>query len=435
MAKKKGPPYTDDPGCKYIVISEPWPGNKRGKDRGQVYYNHFCAWIYFMLGKSAHVDVLYTMNTRDEIIVRLPQDVDLTPILGAHPWRRFLSRGDQRDKDRVSYVFEYNYRGRGEPGNHNWLEVFPTERGDPPASLKFPVIFPYPHVSWATPKGKNCSDLALPLPPTRQTTPIADTSLFAPYQHPTQLTAGTVDSANVTPTVEGVRQEQTPSGKLGKIDPYDEDANARRSLKLAQRDGKPLVKQEAGGLHIKPDPGSSAAHIKREAELHGPSKAFRRAVERLQQGHRSEEDPGNAPPGREAVAKVEESAQPSPSAQFVEAFNRYRHSDPESIQGSQIKQDAFDNSPPAPSEAFKAAFSRLQGVQSAQVAPVPVQVKPEQGLTSFPGTSVYGKGRVKPEPVEGAAHPPGGTAQAPFQSGPKRVKEEDPMERADRPTY
>ena len=49
--------------------------------------------------------------------MQLPQEADLASILGAHPWRRFLARGNARDKDRVSYVFEYDYRNRGEPGN------------------------------------------------------------------------------------------------------------------------------------------------------------------------------------------------------------------------------------------------------------------------------------------------------------------------------
>ena len=57
----------------------------------------------------------------------------------------------------------------------NWLAHYPTERGDPPAHIRFPVKFPYPHVSWASPKGKSCADLALPLPPVRQPTPIIDT--------------------------------------------------------------------------------------------------------------------------------------------------------------------------------------------------------------------------------------------------------------------
>ncbi|KAI9001278.1 hypothetical protein BD414DRAFT_474174 [Trametes punicea] len=221
MPKKKGPPYTDDPGCKYIVIEDPWPGNASGKARTQVYYNHLCTWVRFMLGKAAEPEVVYSVNTRDEVIVQLPKQVDITPILGAHPWRRILSHGDARDKDRVSYVFEYDYRNRGEPGNHNWVENFPTVSGDPPPHLRFPVIFPYPHVSWASPKGKNCADLALPLPRTRQPTPVPDTSLFEPYQHPSQLTSGTVENAQHRVRSEA-QPDRQPPGKLGKLDPYEE---------------------------------------------------------------------------------------------------------------------------------------------------------------------------------------------------------------------
>lgn len=63
MAKKKGPPYTDDPGCKYITIEDPWPGHASGKDRTGVYYNWLGAWVYFMLGKKAGPEVIFSVNT------------------------------------------------------------------------------------------------------------------------------------------------------------------------------------------------------------------------------------------------------------------------------------------------------------------------------------------------------------------------------------
>ena len=60
---KRAPPYDDDPGCKYIVIEDPWPGDKVGKQRNQLYYNHLCAWVRFMLNKEDEPDCVFTMNT------------------------------------------------------------------------------------------------------------------------------------------------------------------------------------------------------------------------------------------------------------------------------------------------------------------------------------------------------------------------------------
>lgn len=60
---KRGPPYDDDPGCKYIVIEDPWPGNAIGKARDERYFNLLCAWVRFMLGKAHEVECVYVVNT------------------------------------------------------------------------------------------------------------------------------------------------------------------------------------------------------------------------------------------------------------------------------------------------------------------------------------------------------------------------------------
>ena len=57
----------------------------------------------------------------------------------------------------------------------NWLETYPTVSGDPPPNIRFPVVFPYPHVSWAAIKSRKCADIALALPSERQATPEVDT--------------------------------------------------------------------------------------------------------------------------------------------------------------------------------------------------------------------------------------------------------------------
>ncbi len=52
--------------------------------------------------------------------MQLPQDVDIVPILGAHPWRNILTAGNPRDANRVSYVFAYDYRNKGEPSKRTY---------------------------------------------------------------------------------------------------------------------------------------------------------------------------------------------------------------------------------------------------------------------------------------------------------------------------
>lgn len=126
---------------------------------------------------------------RDEVIVQLSEDFDITPILGAHVWQEVLTFGDPKYLKRTSFVFEYNYRIRGHPGSRTsdphtcndsdsfdriaidgWEEEWPTG-GDPNDPRKFPVKFPYPRPHWATTRGKNCADLALSLPQSRVRTP------------------------------------------------------------------------------------------------------------------------------------------------------------------------------------------------------------------------------------------------------------------------
>ena len=48
--------------------------------------------------------------------MQLPPDAHIVPIVGAHPWPRFLGeRARADDADKVSYVFAYDYRTKGDP--------------------------------------------------------------------------------------------------------------------------------------------------------------------------------------------------------------------------------------------------------------------------------------------------------------------------------
>lgn len=67
MPKKKGPPYLDDPECKYIVIENPWPHGKSGGARDDTYYQEVGAWLRYALNKPVYPETIYSRNTVRQI--------------------------------------------------------------------------------------------------------------------------------------------------------------------------------------------------------------------------------------------------------------------------------------------------------------------------------------------------------------------------------
>lgn len=59
-----------------------------------------------------------TSAQQNEVIIQLPENTKLDLVLGEHRWPEFLNNleGHNRSKT-ASYIFEYNYRSSGEPGN------------------------------------------------------------------------------------------------------------------------------------------------------------------------------------------------------------------------------------------------------------------------------------------------------------------------------
>ncbi|KAH8106270.1 hypothetical protein BXZ70DRAFT_428196 [Cristinia sonorae] len=167
--------YLDDPGCVYIVVEEPWPATKFGGDRRKTpgYFNWMSSWVYYMLDKKAHPSVIFTVDTRSEVIMELPEGTNITPILGAHHWNRFLAPPGPGAAvpNKISYVFEYDYKNNGRPEEHNWYENDTIEGGEPPIRFRIPFKYPYPPPSWASLSGRSCRSLAKPLPPSRVRTP------------------------------------------------------------------------------------------------------------------------------------------------------------------------------------------------------------------------------------------------------------------------
>lgn len=306
MAKKKGPPYTDDPGCKYIVIDDPWPGTKQGRDRKDNFFNLVGMWVYFMLNRKDIPESIFSVNTRAEVIVKLPEHVDITPILGAHVWRQCFTDGAPQDIERVSYVFEYNYRTKGDPGSHQWSEHYPIVD---PIPRGFPVRQPYAPMHWATHQGRNCADLALPLPKTRQRTPTPPPNEFTPYHAPAHLDAARAaqfveegegqtpdvqcawaDDREVKPELEAA----APVLFVDKRDPYEEEDAALQFVKQEPCDSSAssIVKQEITEVRVKEEVHDVPVKMEEQrapatpAQAQ-PSAAFLAAFQRLEQRTRA----------------------------------------------------------------------------------------------------------------------------------------------------
>ncbi|KAJ3481176.1 hypothetical protein NLI96_g7837 [Meripilus lineatus] len=121
--KRKVKQYPEHPDYKFIVVGNPWPATKHGRDRDFKFYCTVTAWLEFMLGQKDLVQSIYSINTRDDIIVAVPKDTDILPILGAHDWNRFMQNKSRRG---MSYIFEFNYTAKGDPATLVGSLLFPS---------------------------------------------------------------------------------------------------------------------------------------------------------------------------------------------------------------------------------------------------------------------------------------------------------------------
>ncbi|KAH9943131.1 uncharacterized protein BXZ73DRAFT_97185 [Epithele typhae] len=409
-----GPPYNDDPGCKYVVIENPWPGGKKGDQRDQWYWNLLCTWMRFMLQKTVPVFTVWSRKTRDEVIVELPEEVDLVPIVGAHPWTRILGdRAKTSDQDKVSYVFAYDYRMKGEPGTRT-----PSRR---PTSTSRRVPVPARQLGVAA--RAQVRGHRAPSPPMRQPTPVPDTSLWQPYAHPTQLTPGTVGSAEAQAAAQ-IRAREAQGAATA----------APKAATLV--DQKPEVKPS-----VKPDP-SDQPHVKAEqvkSEVRpepGPSEEFRATFEERQRMMRQ---PTQHISGPDVKPKPEE----GPSEDLTAAFLAIRGHQPETsgsngttASTTQVKADPRAASPA--SEEFSAAFYMARavntegsrtGAESSPSAPTQ-EIKPDPGQRASPVRSLTvtdPRKRAAPDdpPPTATKRMKEGDLQRDADSNRQRVKEEE----------
>lgn len=305
MAKSKtGPPYTDR-NAEYVVVTTPWGMNRVPRSRVPEDFNRLAAWVQLILQDKdidAKVECIFSMGTRDEVIVQLPKGTDIQPLLGEHKLAIISKRWDGNpNDDRASYFFEYNFRNNGDPSNHNWAEECPH------VTPKFvpPVKSPYPEPGWAE-APRSIRSLVLPIPPRPLPTPEAEpapipvpttipvpvsqetthlphvpppaapaniTSAFRPYEPPTQHPAHGmfINEANQPRNFSAEREsnqptpaedERVPAQKyMRKLDPYQEEEDALAFLQTcprdSQSDSKPVklehVKTEPSGMGSEPD--------------------------------------------------------------------------------------------------------------------------------------------------------------------------------------
>ncbi|GJE84906.1 hypothetical protein PsYK624_009820 [Phanerochaete sordida] len=289
MPKKKGPPYVDDPECKYVVVENPWPSIHYNAARNSDYYQEVGTWLRYALNKAAYPETIYSRKTRSDLVVKFSEDVDITPLLGAHYWPNFLKQRDAKRES--SCIFEFNYRQHGHPETHQWAGQ-EIDLQDPPRWRGVvPFKQPYHPPAYADLRRDNlsCRDLGIPMPVPREDDVVPDPQPEVPQPKPQERQSrdrslfSFVDAIQPKveeapapapasrppppPVAEPNPDQQTrdlPSSRISKfdVDPYEQDEAAASFLKAEPTDLRlpPLgaaVKREAGSAHVKPDPGPS----------------------------------------------------------------------------------------------------------------------------------------------------------------------------------
>ena len=62
--KKGGKLYDDDPGCKYVVVENPWPDwGQAKKTNMKRYFDHISAWLWYASNKTVLPLELFYVGT------------------------------------------------------------------------------------------------------------------------------------------------------------------------------------------------------------------------------------------------------------------------------------------------------------------------------------------------------------------------------------
>ncbi|KAI0303183.1 hypothetical protein BC826DRAFT_1101306 [Russula brevipes] len=186
MAK---PLYKKSDNSTYFVITQPFGMHRSPAQRGIVDINRLVSWISWVFRRESVVETVYTMSTRDEIIVRIAEGAVSARFLGKHKYNNILTAGWPWDPDLASCVFAYNYDVNGDPSNRaytaflttgpiyaligsikhvvdNWREHVASDADVPPGHFRNP----YPVPTWAV-RPSHLSSLARALPDSLPHTP------------------------------------------------------------------------------------------------------------------------------------------------------------------------------------------------------------------------------------------------------------------------
>ncbi|KAI9448253.1 hypothetical protein H4582DRAFT_1899493 [Lactarius indigo] len=165
LKKMAQPLYKKPTDSAYLVITEPFGMNPSPAARGTVDLNRLSSWISWVFRQGSVLEAVYTMSTRDEVIIKILEGLDLALMLGKHRYCNILNRG-WSDPDAASCVFEYDYQANGDPSAHNWREHVALDAAAPPGHFRNP----YPAPTWAI-RPSQLAGLAYSLPDSLPRTP------------------------------------------------------------------------------------------------------------------------------------------------------------------------------------------------------------------------------------------------------------------------
>ncbi|KAI5117968.1 hypothetical protein M0805_004902 [Coniferiporia weirii] len=368
--------YKKDLEDHFVVAINPWANGER-KPRGKSDIDWIGAWLRIAFRKSEESDIIrtiFTLDTRDEVIVQLNPCVDVKVGLGAHLWGSFLKH-EELDRiarrhnmilhDRISYIFPYDWAKNGNPGEHQWRDRYPAHD---PIHDNIAVKRPYPDPVWsATPRADTrLLKLLLPLP--REITPTPSPSPAPPpllpyspshrpdsdLNGPQQVTTSPIEPCDnnswaaaqasetdvgLTPYQPHMRftqasnqpsdrldYEDIKSGdnkgfaKINKADLYDESEAAQDLLAntSVKKERKPIDVWKSDPTKVKGEPEESKPNVHNEKEYR-PSESLVKAISQLHNNSLIEAE--------EHKPIVKEEYQPSQV--LTDIISRYSsHSDP-----------------------------------------------------------------------------------------------------------
>ncbi|EPQ55238.1 hypothetical protein GLOTRDRAFT_129524 [Gloeophyllum trabeum ATCC 11539] len=327
MAKgSKQKVYEEPEDEQYIVVTDPFRMPR--SNRTQRHVEETAAWLQRVFDTKNGIISIFIMGTKTEIIVSMEKDIDVMPALGQHRWGAFAPRLTPADADRVSCIFQYNYRLRGDPASHQWKPMYPERQ------LDLHLVSPYPPPTWCEPTASIAPLVLLPprpvdpapagirhgnnassqtSPPSQMSPPAQERNIpqptaarspnphaFTPYQRPAQLPQRVQDGGEGPSSAAGqvkreIKQESSLPALSKKYDPYEEEDAAfdvlRENLEETKEEPRDSSLPDAT---IKPDPDINGGRRHGSKDDYRPSNALLDAFRQLSQ-NTAADDNGSSP--------------------------------------------------------------------------------------------------------------------------------------------